>query len=207
MLPSPQEEREKLDWDRNVEIFDIYEVIEGAKEFETIFAAEVQNMATYFVSKKGIYDTNDLIGRADELFTSDVRKILSDQSRRDICEAGRCLAFDLATAAGFHIARAVEGTLVDYLKLLCPQEFEQLKESSRNLGAYIKMAREHGGNDKVCGALDQFRDLHRNPLIHPESVLSIDEAVTLLGIAQSAIVAIVLDTVKIKNQSLSLPLP
>lgn len=206
LFPNTPEEREKVDMGRVLDALDLYTTIEAVKEFETVFAAEVQNMATYFVSKKAIYDTNDLIARADELFTDNVRQHISEQSKHDVREAGKCLAFDLATAAGFHIARAVEGALVDYLKLLCQEVMTGLKESQRNLGNYIKLARENDGDEKVCGSLDQFRDLHRNPLIHPESVLTIEEAITLLGIAQSAIVAIVLDTVKRKNQSLPLPI-
>lgn len=205
IFPTSPEDREKLDMERIVDGLDLYQIIEGVKEFETVFAAEVQNMATYFVSKKAIYDTNDLISRADELFTDDVRQHIADQVKHDVREAGKCLAFDLATAAGFHIARAVEGTLVSYLQFLCPEIIKGLKDTQRNLGSYIKMARENKGDDKVCGSLDQFRDLHRNPLIHPESVLSIEEAIILLGIAQSAIVAIVLDTLKRKNQSLPSP--
>jgi hypothetical protein len=153
-------------------------------------------MATYFVSKKAIYDTNDLILRADELFSEPIRQRLSDQVKHDVRETGKCLAFDLATAAGFHITRALEGVVLDYLQILCPKEIASLKDSQRNLGNYIKMASDHEGDLKVCNSLDQFRDLHRNPLIHPETVLSVDEALTLLGIAQSAIVAIVMDIQK-----------
>ena len=78
-----------------------------------MFSTEVQIIVTYFVSKKAIYDTNDLIAREDEIFADNVCQHVSEQSKHDMREAGKCLAFDLATAAGFHIARAVEGTLVD----------------------------------------------------------------------------------------------
>ena len=131
---------------------------------------------------------------------------MNDQSKLDIREAGKCLAFDLATASGFHIARAVEGVLVEYLKLLCPTIYADLKDSQRNLGYYIKIAKENNGEPKVCSSLDQFRDLHRNPLIHPEAVLTVDEAVTLLGIAQSTIVATILEIAKQKNATPLLPM-
>jgi hypothetical protein len=49
---------------------------------------------------------------------------------------------------------------------------------------------------KVVAALDQIRDLHRNPNIHPEEVLTLDEALALLGIAQSAILGMVRDVRK-----------
>jgi len=189
-------EEEKIDAEKVLDYKDLYEIKEGAKEFEIVFSAEIQNMAVYFVSKKGIYDTNDLISNADNLFTETVKKYISEQSIIDIREAGKCLAFDLATAAGFHIARAVERVLVDYLNKLCPDKVKELKEGQRNFGGYIKLCRENtiGDNgEKLCSSLDQFRDLHRNPLMHPEAVLSVDDAITLLGIAQSAIVSIALE--------------
>ncbi len=192
LIPLPS----TADLERDLTEHDLYLITQGTREFATIFAAEVQNLATYFVSKKGIYDTNALIQRADELFSEPIRQHLSEGVKLDVKEVGKCLAFDLSTAAGFHIARAVEGVLLDYLRVLCPKETETLKESQRNLGYYIKLAREQKGDDKVCNSLDQFRDLHRNPLIHPETVLSMDEALTLLGIAQSAMVSMVMDIEK-----------
>jgi hypothetical protein len=204
LIPADQGELNKLDMEKELTPGDIYGVVEAAKEFETVFSAELQNLATYFVSKKGIYDTNDLIARADDLFTDTIKKQMSDQAKLDICEAGKCLAFDLATASGFHVARAVESVLLDYLKLLCPNIVEKLKDSQRNLGNYIKIAEENKGEPKVCSSLNQFRDLHRNPLIHPEAVLTVEEAITLLGIAQSAIVSMILEMGKNKGGSLPL---
>jgi hypothetical protein len=36
----------------------------------------------------------------------------------DICESTRCLAFDLSAAVGFHIYRAVEAIVLEYLDAL-----------------------------------------------------------------------------------------
>lgn len=204
LFPADLDQMNKLDMEKEVTPGDLYGVVEAAKEFETVFSAELQNLATYFVSKKGIYDTNDLIARADDLFMEPIKQQMSEQAKLDIREAGKCLAFDLATASGFHIARAVESVLLDYLKLLCSKVVDELKDSQRNLGYYIKIAKEHHGEPKVCSSLDQFRDLHRNPLIHPEAVLTVEGAVTLLGIAQSAIVSMILEIAKNKGGTLPL---
>jgi uncharacterized protein YktA (UPF0223 family) len=196
IFPSKPEEHPKVDLEKEATASDLYYVIEGAKEFETIFSAELQNMATYFVSKKAIYDTNELIQRADHLFSFPIRTRLSAQVRLDLTECGKCLAFDLATASEFHIARAVEGVLLDYLQEVAPAELKKLNDSDRNLGRYIKIVKEKSGEQKIVSAFEQFKDLHRNPLMHPEAVLEVDDALTLLGIAQSAITAMVLDTIK-----------
>lgn len=184
---------EDFDMEKKLGYSELYDILQGVKEFETIFAAELQNLATYFVMKKGIYDTNDLILRADDIFTPTIKPVLSDQTKLDIKEAGKCIAFDLATAAGFHILRAVESVIVDYIVVLTGAK---PKTSDRNWGSYIKTIRDGGGDIKACAVLDQIRELHRNPNIHPETILTMDEALTLLGIAQSAIITMVNDIVK-----------
>jgi len=44
------------------------------------------------------------------------------------------------------------------------------------------------GDPKLVAVLKQIKDLHRNEFIHPETTLTLDEAMGLLGIAHSAIV-------------------
>jgi len=39
----------------------------------------------------------------------------------------------------------------------------------------------------LLASLQQIKDLHRNPLAHPEETLTLEEAVGLFGIVQSAI--------------------
>jgi hypothetical protein len=43
------------------------------------------------------------------------------------------------------------------------------------------------GSPKVIAALKQIASLHRNPLIHPEDSLTVDQAVGLIGICVSAV--------------------
>jgi hypothetical protein len=46
-------------------------------------------------------------------------------------------------------------------------------------------------DDKVLSVLRQIKNLHRNPIMHPEAVLDMEEALTLLGIVQSAITTMI----------------
>lgn len=168
----------------------------AADTFEKIMLAELSTMATYFVSEKGVYNTNKLIESADEMFPEEIRRVLTenDQAIRDIRAAGKCLVFDLGTAAGFHIARAVESVVLQYLEVLCPEVLHDPEAKfTRNLNGYITLAKNHGGDKTLCAALDQFRDLHRNPLIHPEAHIEVNEAMRLLGIASSTISEVILD--------------
>jgi hypothetical protein len=80
------------------------------------------------------------------------------------------------------------------------------KPKMRNWGTYIKNLKACGVNPKVVSILEQIKDLYRNPIIHPETRLDIEEALSLLGIAESAISAMVMDIVarqaaKASNQS------
>jgi hypothetical protein len=68
-----------------------------------------------------------------------------------------------------------------------------LKESQRNWGQYIAKLTEAGGDQKAIAALAQIKDLHRNPTSHPEEFLDSEEALALLGVAQSAILGMVAD--------------
>ena len=58
----------------------------------------------------------------------------------------------------------------------------------KNMGAYLRLMRDGSfGADKTRAALTQLKDLHRNSLAHPEDILDLEEAISLLGIVQSVI--------------------
>ena len=63
------------------------------------------------------------------------------------------------------------------------------RPSTNNMGDYLRiMAEKNLGDPKALAVLKQIKDLHRNEFIHPETTLTLDEAIGLLGISQSAIV-------------------
>ena len=64
--------------------------------------------------------------------------------------------------------------------------------------------RNCGADAKVLAILEQIKDLHRNPVIHPEVELSNDDAQSLIGIMDSAITAIVAD-MKHRREKVSPP--
>jgi hypothetical protein len=191
------EDKTKL-WESLIGASEISNLKERVRAFEYVFAAELNNASLYLVEQIGGYQTRSLINNADVVFPKTVRDKLAEDALTDIRAAGRSLAFELPTAAGFHICRAIETTLLQYfveLKIDLPEY--------KNLGRYIE-ALEKGGkakgvDAKVLATLDQFRDLHRNPIMHPDVHLRMDEAQILFALAQSAISGIVLDITKIKE--------
>lgn len=163
-------------------------IANAASNFQTVFAAEMETQDVYFVSQKGIYSTRHLIESADALFPQPIRSSLPANAVTDIQQAGKCLAFGLATSAGFHIMRATESVLLSYYGVMTGKS---LPARVRNWGLYIKNLRGSKADPKTLAVLDQVREHHRNPIMHPEIVLSDDEVLGLLGVAQSAIMAMI----------------
>lgn len=165
---------------------DVYSVLNAMDNFEPVLKAELHAADAYFVSKKGGYDTLDLISQAEVLFPPDLPDKVPE-AVRDIQEAGKSIAFELGTAAGFHILRANEAVLLRYWDAVTGRA---PRPKNRNLGNYIKKLDElKAGDEKVRATLRQIKDLHRNTLVHPEDVLTTDEAINLLGIIRSAVSA------------------
>jgi hypothetical protein len=158
--------------------------------FESALNTELGRAPIFFVKQKGVFDTSTLILKASMAYPDAIAERLPKDAISDTDEAGRCLAFSLGTAAGFHIARAVEAVIKGYMKAYgCPP----LKDSQRNWGFYIRALTEHGAHAKVVAHLAQIKDLHRNPLIHPEVHLGLAEAVSLFAICTSAVQAMIAD--------------
>ncbi|MBI4295037.1 MAG: hypothetical protein HY669_02595 [Chloroflexi bacterium] len=178
----------------------LFSVQNSLREFETLLNNELQRADIYAISQKGIYSTPDLIEKAIIHFPQDVRRNLSAQIVSDINAAGRCLAFDLPTASGFHIMRATEGVIIKYYTY-----FVKKKPKGRNWGTYVRELKDTDADQKVVAVIDQIRELHRNPTVHPEVVLSEDAATGLFAIAHSAIVAMENDLAKDKARQPGAP--
>jgi hypothetical protein len=172
----------------------------GVENFETVFSAELQTMATYFVSKKLAYSTADLIENAENLFPESIRKDLPSQCIADMKQAGKCIAFETPTAAAFHILRATESVIRLYYERIVGHA---PKVKARNWGAYISVLEKKGADKKVTTFLDHLREQYRNPILHPEEMLTPEEATVLLGASISAIL-LMMGEIKGKKSTLAL---
>jgi hypothetical protein len=184
-----------------------YAISEGAREFETVLAAEVPNLDTYLVSQKGTHSTPDLIERAEIMFPESIRKRLPTVAVSDIRLAGRCLALDNPTASVFHVLRAVESVMAEYFNLVTGKP---MPTRMRNWGIYLKALEKHPDSSaKVVAFLDHLRENYRNPILHPDVLVTEDEAEAFLGAAVSGIRMLVLEiqSLEIKSKSLPLALP
>ena len=158
----------------------------AAKDFDTIFEADSPSMTVFATSQKGIYDTRSLILRANDHLPQNLRAYLSDQARTDIAAAGKCLAFEVSTASAFHTWRALETVMGSYYTVLTGETFESAKVG-RNWFKYKDALVGAGADSKITGNLDHIRAEYRNPVMHPNVNVDLDEAFSLFGVGISAI--------------------
>jgi hypothetical protein len=188
--------------EKPVAAYKLYRIRTGATEFETVLAAECHVLDTYFVSKKGAFSTADLVERAHQHIPENTRKGIPEQTVADFDQAGKCLAFDLATAAAFHLLRGTEAVLRRYYEIVVPGP-KQAPAKMRNWGVYIKLLADHKAEAKVISLLTHLKDSYRNPVLHPEENYTDESVLVLFGVCVSAIVLMVEE---INKASMSLPL-
>src|SRR5207237_4692263 len=82
-------------------------------EFEHVLGAEFGLMNMYLIQKIRGFTTTDLIVNGAVLFPEDLL-FKVPEAELDITSATRCIAFELPTAAGFHLHRANESVLHRY---------------------------------------------------------------------------------------------
>jgi hypothetical protein len=158
---------------------DLLRRIESAfTTFEITFKAELAVANLYAVTAKGAYDTNVLAEFGARAFPESLEAKVPE-ALVDANQAARCLAFDLATAAAFHLHRAHEAVVHAYFKNIAPSV--PLPER-QPLGVWIDLLEKNGAQKEVVAAIKDINRLHRNPVLHPENALTeSEEAIALLG--------------------------
>ena len=163
-------------------------------EFRNVFAAECNEVAVYSVGDIAIYKTASLVSNGSCIIPLNYHGMLPGGVSEELDNAGRCLAFDLETACGFHSLRALELVIKEYLTIL-GKDVSELK----NWYQYIEAAKEVDGvPPKVTAMLDRMRQLDRNPLMHPEDVLDSVQAQMLFSQSSNTILEILRD-IETKN--------
>jgi hypothetical protein len=173
------------DWDKELGATTIY-IAQAYAHFKTALAAEIGTFPAYFVSQKGSFDTLTLLDEPWRLFPPGLWAKVPE-ARFDVAEAGKALCYELSTACGVHVFRAVECVLRRYYSEVTGGKAHP---KVRNIAVYINAMRQaKKGDEKVLGVLAQLSSLHRNPLAHPDAALTMDEAISIVGMAHSAMTA------------------
>jgi hypothetical protein len=169
---------EPLSEERAIIIKSVFDMLEPT------LSSELAKLHTYCIPSVGIFSTDVLLNQPETIF-SESANLIPDETLIEIREVGKCLAFSLPTAAGFHLMRAVESMLRHYFEVLS-------KGASRPahgaMGIYLETILQLPGIDKeLHAALKQIKTLCRDPIAHLEVVLTGPEAISLLGVVQRAI--------------------
>lgn len=158
--------------------------------------AELGVLPSFFVTQKGGFDTNTLLEAGQMLFPEELQAKVPE-AFFDCTEAAKALAYEVPTAAGFHIFRATEAVLRRYYAEVSGGT---AAPKVRTIKVYVrKMQKEKWGEEIILKTLEQMADLYRNPLSHPEAILTMDEAIGIVDIARSAVTAML--------KALPVPLP
>jgi len=174
----------RTDFDSELTFFEANEITKTAADFETVLRSELLVADVYYVTKKGGYDTGDLLGNAERNFPAELG-VKVPRAIGDIRQAGKSLAFELSTASGFHVLRGTETVVRSYWDAVAGgAPHPKLK----TIGSYAKQLEDKKlGKVKTVETLKQVASLHRNPLMHPDESLSLEDAISLFGICSSAI--------------------
>ncbi|MEP7245559.1 MAG: hypothetical protein ABI885_18060 [Gammaproteobacteria bacterium] len=170
-----------------------FQVRSNIDVFEHQFSAELKKMAAYAVPERGIYKIDGLVDNADKHIHHTVIDIVDDFARAELKAAGRCLAFGLCAASGFHSARAVECVLKQFCALYLPN----LAIGDLTMGQMVSALGDmHTAKEKkdllpsanTLRHLKDFTEFDRNPVIHKMVVVEEIDAHTLFNSAAAVIV-------------------
>jgi hypothetical protein len=154
--------------------------------FQATLLRELPRRPTYIVQKKGGFREHSLVDRGEELFPAELVSKVPD-AIPDIKQGTRCIAFDLPTAAGYHLHRANEAVLRVYYDAVTGGA---PRPKDRSIGSYLREMDSRGaGTTDMKETIRNIAKFHRNPLIHPEhSLKDVNEAIALLNNIHTAMV-------------------
>jgi HEPN domain-containing protein len=147
--------------------------------FQYALSEELRQVPVYSVKEKGNLSRSKLIQGANLGYDGKFRSLADNTILIEIDESGRCLAFGRFTACGFHILRAVEICTKAYIYAV-KGELPKL----RNWGKYLEALEKAGASDDLVD-LVKILKAKRNPLMHPQDTLKLEDATALFSICQA----------------------
>ncbi|MGN6313580.1 MAG: hypothetical protein ACTHMO_07460 [Rhodanobacteraceae bacterium] len=149
-------------------------------DLRTTLNAEIVGIKAFVTNTKKIAIEN-LLGSMKSLFNPGIFERFPEIAAYDFSEAGKCIAFERATAAAFHILRATEANLRHYYKSMIRQK-RIASEMWGPIVADLKVRNQTKKHAALNNHLDHIRASFRNPTQHPETVYDIHECQDLLSV-------------------------
>ena len=156
----------------------------GIEQIRETLEAELRGVEAYTTTPKR-YDVALLMENVGALLAPDVYERLPNIAQFDLREAGKCLAFERATATAFHLMRATEGVLrAFYASLVRRGRTETLWGP---IVSDLRKRRAAKSYAVLLDNLDNIRRSFRNPTQHPEATYDIEQVQDLWGLCTDAI--------------------
>lgn len=175
-------------------------------KFYQVFEQEAEDANVFIAIPIGAYSTSVLLTNASSHLSEPAQKVVDDGVKEDLDEAGRCLAFDLWTACGFHALRAVEATARFYHREVTGVALTDVpigtliygdQKNHPGSGLVVQHAKEGNSHESQLGLaislLSQINAIYRRPIMHPKMSLGAIEAKFVFDTAAIAISAMVTD--------------
>ncbi|MBS0269476.1 MAG: hypothetical protein JSS54_10910 [Proteobacteria bacterium] len=177
--------------------------------FEHQLRAELSRTASYAVPERGIFNIELLAENAERHIHESIRLYLSEFAIAEYREAGRCLAFGLYSASGFHSARAVEDELRTYYeRFLGPPPEQTMGQLAGHLSDLQKSKDVRlKPRENTVRHIKDLTNFDRNPLMHRRVVLNEVDATTLFNNALGVIVEMVKELIALDDADLQEALP
>lgn len=203
----PQIDTKKLDG--NLHSWEYSSISTRIDAFKNVLSAECKEVEIYVVGQISIYKTSSLVSAGSQRIPSELAHLVPAEALTEFDSAGRCLAFDLPTACGFHALRGVEIMILKYLSNFGASN-ENLRTWNEYVQAVLSLINVKNGpvpSKKVAAMLDRMRELDRNPLMHPQDTLDTTTADMLFSLSVITIVEMARDLKQLKNAASTDPTP
>ncbi len=161
---------------------------------------ELDAMPIFFVTPRRAYSIDALINDATKIFGQDEVRCFSPTTVFDIQEAGKCIAFDRPTAAGFHCVRAVEAVARGYHVVVVGTSVAEgiplgpVINGLRTKRDKLKLPKDDTMNIAI-DLLDRFTKTYRNPITHPQMVLDLPKCMVVFD-AMKCVISVMVENAK-----------
>jgi hypothetical protein len=182
--------------DAKVDLVLASEISKAFDKLDATLDAELKLKSAYLVTPKR-FPLEYLLINPRQLFAANVFEQLPDLCQYDFSEAGRCIAFNLPTAAAFHLMRGTEGVLrFYYLRIVKHNRVKRLM-----WGEVVDdlRKRRHAPPKTLMDSLDNIRVNFRNPTQHPDARYDSDEAQDLLALSTEVVNRLIRDLSRVST--------
>jgi hypothetical protein len=177
---SASSDSEALKSTRRMTAFEATRLRQSALDVSTTLQAESEGQIIFVTTPKR-FDMSRLLGEVGALMAPGVYDALPDIARHDFAEAGKCIAYELPTAAGFHLLRGTEDVLRWYY---CSTVKRGRIDPLMWFSMTAHLSKRRAPPPAVLLAnLDNLRKSFRNPTQHPEMIYDIEEVQDLFALS------------------------